>query len=83
MPRSKVKFGYLKNTIKKIFHIFNLEITRRNNFMHRYNNFITEISNEEEEILSKIKPFCLSSRANQWSIIQSLKQIKMQVFLIG
>ena len=40
-------FGFLKNTIKKLFNIFNLEINRKNNFTQRYNDFVVEISNEE------------------------------------
>jgi O-methyltransferase len=75
MPRAK-KVSTIKSTIKKIFNIFNLEITSKNNFESRFNNYIAEISKEEKEILKTISEYALSSQVNQWSIIQSLKYIK-------
>ena len=56
--------------------IFNLELRRKNNFEKRYFDSIAEISENEFKILNEISEYALSSRANQWSIIQSLKYIK-------
>ena len=75
MPRAK-KLSAIKSTIKKVFNIFNLEITTKNNFESRFNNYIAEISKEEQGILKNISEYTLSSQVNQWSIIQSLKYIK-------
>ena len=75
MPRAK-KLSAIKSTIKRVFNIFNLEITTKNNFESRFNNYIAEISKEEQEILKNISEYALSSQVNQWSIIQSLKYIK-------
>ncbi len=75
MPRAK-KNTFIKLLVKKIFNKFNLEITSKNNFESRFNNYIAEISKEEEKILNEISYYALSSKANQWSIIQSLKYIK-------
>ena len=74
MPRAK-KDNLTKKFIKRLFNFFNLEIRRKNNFEDRYNDFIVEISEDENLILNKILNIALSTRANQWSIIQSLKHI--------
>ena len=76
MPRGE-KDKFYKKTIKKIFNFFNLEIKRKNNFQDRYFDSVAEISNDEKRILEKIYEIALSSVANQWSIIQSLKHIKV------
>lgn len=75
MPRGK-KDEFYKKSVKKIFNFFNLEIKRKNNFQDRYFDHVAEISNEEKKILEEISEIALSSVANQWSIIQSLKHIK-------
>tara|TARA_Y100001970_G_C14121121_1_gene796348 strand:+ start:335 stop:1105 length:771 start_codon:yes stop_codon:yes gene_type:complete len=75
MPRGE-KDKFYKKAIKKIFNFFDLEIKRKNNFQDRYFDSVTEISDNEKKILEKISEIALSSVANQWSIIQSLKHIK-------
>ncbi len=74
MPRGK-KNNFLKKIIKKTFNYFNLEIKRLNSFEDRFKDSIAEISHDDEKILKKISNIVLSSRANQWSIIQSLEYI--------
>jgi len=75
MPRGK-KDALAKKFLKSIFNLFNLEIKRKNNFEDRYNDFVVEIDKNENLILNSISEYTLSSRANQWSIIQSLKHIR-------
>jgi O-methyltransferase len=75
MPRAK-KNNNLKNFVQSFLSIFNLELRRKNNFEKRYFDSIAEISENEFKILNEISEYALSSRANQWSIIQSLKYIK-------
>ena len=75
MPRGK-KDNISKKIIKKIFNSFGLEIKRKNNFQDRYFDSVTEMTEREVQILNEISEIALSSVANQWSIIQSLKHIK-------
>ena len=75
MPRAK-KNNIIKSLIKKLFSLFDLEITRKNNFETRFFNSIPEISIDEKLVLNEISEYTLSSTPNQWSIIQSLKHIK-------
>ena len=75
MPRSTDK-NYLKNKIKSFLGLFNYEIKRINNFEQRFFDSVAEITSDEKKILESISKFALSSKANQWSIIQSLKHIK-------
>jgi len=75
MPRAK-KNNIFKSLIKKLFSLFDLEITRKNNFETRFFNSIPEISIDEKLVLNEISEYTLSSTPNQWSIIQSLKHIK-------
>ena len=77
MPRGK-KDNISKKIIKKIFNSFGLEIKRKNNFQDRYFDSVTEMTDGELKILNEISEIALSSVANQWSIIQSLKHIKQK-----
>ena len=77
MPRGK-KDNISKKIIKKIFNSFGLEIKRKNNFQDRYFDSVTEMTDGELQILNEISEIALSSIANQWSIIQSLKHIKQK-----
>ena len=75
MPRAK-KNNVLKNFVQNFLSIFNLELRKKNNFEKRYFDSVAEIHENELKILNEISEYALSSRANQWSIIQSLKYIK-------
>ncbi len=75
MPRAK-KNNILKNFVQNFLSIFNLELRKKNNFEKRYFDSVAEIHENELQILNEISAYALSSRANQWSIIQSLKYIK-------
>ena len=72
---SRFNENIIKKTIKFFFKIFNYKIVRINNFNDRYNDFIVECKNEDKaniEIFSKIS---LTTKANMWSIIQSVNYI--------
>ncbi len=75
MPRAK-KNSFLKDLVNNFLSLFKLEIRRKNNFENRYFDSVSEISENELKILDEISDYALSSRANQWSIIQSLKYIQ-------
>jgi len=75
MPRAK-KNSIFKNLVQSFFSIFNLELKKKNNFESRYFDSVVEIAENELKALNEISEYALSSRANQWSIIQSLKYIK-------
>ena len=75
MPRAK-KNSIFKNLVQIFFSIFNLELKKKNNFESRYFDSVVEIAENELKVLNEISEYALSSRANQWSIIQSLKYIK-------
>ena len=64
--------------MKKILKSFNYEITTKDSWYKRQENYIAEISNEENEILKKIKEFSMCSY-----ILQSIKYMKFcDVFVV-
>ena len=65
----------VKKIIKFFFSLFGYKITRIDNFNDRYNDFISECTSSEKEDLDIALKLALSSKANLWSIIQSLKYI--------
>lgn len=67
---------FFKKIIKKIFTLIGYKIVRINNFNDRYEDFIAEANEEENNDLIQISKIALSSKSNLWSVIQSLKYIK-------
>ena len=65
----------MKKILKNILNFFNYEITTKDSWYKRQENYIAEISNEENEILKKIKEFSMCSIPNHWAILQSIKYI--------
>ena len=65
----------MKKMFKNILNFFNYEITTKDSWYKRQENYIAEISNEENEILKKIKEFSMCSIPNHWAILQSIKYI--------
>ena len=49
----------MKKILKNILNFFNYEITTKDSWYKRQENYIAEISNEENEILKKIKEFSI------------------------
>ena len=82
MPRSTDK-NFFKNKIKSFLSLFNYEIKRINNFEQRFFDSVVEITEDEKKILESIGKFALSSKSNQWSIIQSLKRNLMDLHKKG
>tara|TARA_B100001057_G_scaffold437890_1_gene470000 strand:+ start:498 stop:1277 length:780 start_codon:yes stop_codon:yes gene_type:complete len=72
----------LRSKIKKIilnfFDLFGYELKRKNNFLDRWGNFITEANEQEKKDLIFFQKICLASELNLWSINQSLKYIYHQ-----
>ena len=71
-----INFFKLKNLIKKFLEIFNYKIEHVDSWYKRQENFISEISKEELNLIKQIQPYTMSSAPNHWAIIQSLKHIK-------
>ena len=63
-------------SLKKILNIFNYKVEHVNSWYLRQENLISEISDEEKDIVKKIQPYTMCKVANHWAIIQSLKHIK-------
>ena len=71
----KIKENIFKKIIKKIFSYTGYEIVRKNNFNDRYLNRVIEINDEDESNLNLAAKYALCSKANIWSLIQSIKYI--------
>ena len=72
----EIKSSFFKKLVKKIFNIFNLEIKKKNNFGHRYSEFIVEANDKIKADLDKFEKICLASKLNLWSILSSIEYIK-------
>ena len=62
--------------LKKIINKFNFKIEHKNSWYKRNEHFIAEISKPELEILKNISDYSMSTPANHWAIVQSIKHIK-------
>jgi len=65
-----------REIIKNIINKFNFKIEHKNSWYKRNEHYIAEISNLELEILKNISYYSMSTPANHWAIIQSIKHIK-------
>ena len=65
-----------REIIKNIINKFNFKIEHKNSWYKRNEHFIAEISDLELEILKNISYYSMSTPANHWAIIQSIKHIK-------
>lgn len=61
--------------LKKIFSLFGIEISRKNNFNKRWGDYIIDCSEEDNNNINLALKYSLTSKANLWSLIQSLKHI--------
>ncbi len=66
----------ISETIKNFLNKFNFKIEHANSWYKRNEHRIAEISNDELKILKEITNLSMSTPANHWAIIQSLKHIK-------
>ncbi len=64
-----------KKILKKIISLTGYKITKIDNFNDKYNDFIAECSANEKKDIDNAVKISVTSRANLWSIIQSLKYI--------
>ena len=65
----------MKKILKKILKYLNYEITSKDSWYKKQENYIAEIDADELEILKKIREFSMCSIPNHWAILQSIKYI--------
>ena len=70
------KLFKITESLKKILNNFNYKIEHVNSWYLRQENYISEISDEEKNIVKKIQPYTMCKVANHWAIIQAIKHIK-------
>ncbi len=68
--------NFFKKFLKRIISLSGYEIKRINNFVDRNHDKIVELNDEECKEIYKFEKICLASKANLWSILQSIKYIK-------
>tara|TARA_B100001057_G_scaffold496111_1_gene596737 strand:+ start:812 stop:1597 length:786 start_codon:yes stop_codon:yes gene_type:complete len=68
--------NFLKKFLKKFLSLLGYEVKRINNFMDRNYDQVVELNDEESLQIHKFEKICLASKANLWSILQSIKHIK-------
>lgn len=61
--------------IKKLINKFNFKIEHKNSWYKRNEHLIAEISQIELDIVKSISNYSMSTPANHWAIIQSIKHI--------
>ena len=61
--------------IKRLITKFNFKIEHKNSWYKRNEHFIAEIDENELNIIKKISNYSMSTPANHWAIIQSIKHI--------
>ena len=71
----EINENIIKKIIKKLFSYTGYEIVRKNNFSDRYLNRVIEINDEDEANINLAIKYALCSKANIWSLIQSIKYI--------
>ena len=68
--------NFFKKFLKKIISLSGYEIKRINNFDDRNHDKIVELNDDEFKEIYKFEKICLASKANLWSILQSIKHVK-------
>ena len=77
MSSSKeIKENYFKKKIKSLFDLFGYKISRKNNFLDRYNDFIVECDEKNTQLIKRFQKISLTTSLNLWSMIQSIQHIK-------
>lgn len=71
----EINENVIKKIIKKIFSFTNYSIVRNNNFNDRMHDTIVEINKEDALNVNLAIKSALCSKANLWSLIQSIKYI--------
>tara|TARA_B100000242_G_scaffold289171_1_gene258556 strand:+ start:308 stop:1081 length:774 start_codon:yes stop_codon:yes gene_type:complete len=66
----------ISETIKNFLNKYNFKIEHANSWYKRNEHRIAEISSDELKILKDISNYSMSTPANHWAIIQSMKHIK-------
>ena len=66
----------ISEAIKKFLKKYNFKIEHANSWYKRNEHRIAEITDDELKTLKEITNFSMSTPANHWAIIQSLKHIK-------
>ncbi len=61
--------------IKRLITKFNFKIEHKNSWYKRNEHYIAEIDENELNIIKKISNYSMSTPANHWAIIQSIKHI--------
>ena len=61
--------------LKKLINKFNFKIEHKNSWYKRNEHLIAEISDDELKIIKQISNYSMSTPANHWAIIQSIKHI--------
>lgn len=61
--------------IKKLINKLNFKIESKNSWYKRNEHSVAEMSQKELEIVKKISNFSMTTPANHWAIIQSIKHI--------
>jgi len=65
----------LKKIIKKIFFFTGYRIKKIGDFNDKYNDYIAECTLEEQKDIENVIKLAVTSKANLWSLIQSLKYL--------
>ncbi len=63
--------------IKKLINKFNFKIESKNSWYQRNEHRVAEMSQKELEIVKKISDLSMTTPANHWAIIQSIKHISL------
>ena len=71
----EIKENIFKKIVKKIFSYTNYSIIRKDNFNDRSYDKIIEASEEDKVNINLAIEFALCSKANLWSLIQSIRYI--------
>ena len=66
----------ISETIKTFLNKYNFKIEHKNSWYKRNEHRIAEISNDELKMIKEITNLSMSTPANHWAIIQSIKHIK-------
>jgi O-methyltransferase len=72
---AEINQNFFKKLFKSFLKFFNYKIVRINNFNDRYNDFIADASEEDLKNIEQFSNLSLTTKANLWSIIQSLKYL--------
>ncbi len=64
-----------KKIIKNFLKLSNYEVLPKESWYKKQENYISEISDEEQNLIKSIKDYSMCSVANHWAIIQSIKHV--------